>query len=427
MGERKSWPASPDTGMLLRIEIDGTGDLTDVTRRTLLVRSAADRAGRAGLRSPAAEPPGGRAQLDRTIRQLGLLQIDSVSVLARAHYQVPFSRLGPYDRAMLDDLVYRPGTFTEQWAHEASIVPVEHWHLFRHRRESHRVRPYGFEKFLAEQPAYAAWVLDEVRTRGPMAAEDLPDREGIDRRIVGSWYSVPRAVLEAHFGCGLLAVAGRRTDFARLFNLVERLIPAEHRGREIARDEAHRELLRLAAQAHGVGTAADLADYYRMPVTQVRPRLDELVESGILRPVRVEGWREPAYLDVEARLPRRIDAASLLSPFDPVVWYRPRVERLFEFEYRIEIYVPGPKRRWGYYVLPFLLGDRLVARVDLKADRARRRLLVLAAYLEPHAQPGPVASALAGELEAWARWLELDGIDIADRGDLAQSLAALTP
>jgi uncharacterized protein YcaQ len=304
-------------------------------------------------------------------------------------------------------------------------VPVEHWHLFRHRRESHRVRPYGFETFLDEQPEYAAWVLDEVRTRGPLAAEDLPEREGIDRRIAGSWYSVPRAVLEAHFGRGILAVAGRRLDFARLFDLAERLIPPEHHGREIAREEARRELLRLAARAHGVGTAADPADYYRMPVTQARPRLDELVEAGDLRRVRVEGWREPAYLDARAGVPRRIGAASLLSPFHPVVWYRPRVERLFDFEYRIEIFVPGPRRRWGYYVLPFLLGDRLVARVDLKADRPRRRLLVLAAYLESHAQPGPVASALAGELEAWARWLDLDGIDVADRGDLARPLADL--
>jgi uncharacterized protein YcaQ len=367
----------------------------------------------------------GARHLDRTIRQLGVLQIDTVSVLVRAHYQVPFSRLGPYDRTLLDDVLYRPGAFTEQWAHEASLVPVERWHLLRHRRESHRVRPYGFEKFLEEQPEYAAWVLDEVRTRGPLATEDLPERAGIDRRIEGSWYSVPRAVLEAHFGRGLLAVAGRRPDFARLFDLAERLIPAEHHGREISGDEAQRELLRLAARAHGVGTAADLADYYRMPVTQARPRLDELVEAGDLRRVRVEGWREPAYLDARASLPRRIDAASLLSPFDPVVWYRPRVARLFDFEYRVEIFVPGPKRRWGYYVLPFLLGDRLVARVDLKADRPRRRLLVLAAYLEPHAQAGPVVSALAGELEAWARWLDLDVIDVADRGDLARPLAAL--
>jgi uncharacterized protein YcaQ len=366
----------------------------------------------------------GARHLDRTIRHLGLLQIDSVNVLVRAHYQVPFSRLGPYDQTLLDDVVYRRGAFTEQWAHEASIVPVEHWHLFRHRREAHRVRPYGFESFLEERAEYAAWVLDEVRARGPLSAEDLPECEGVERRITESWYTVPRAVLEAHFGRGLLAVAGRGPDFSPRFDLAERLIPPGQHGREVSHDEARRELLRLAARAYGIATADDLADYYRMPVREGRPRLDELVEAGELRRVLVEGWREPAYLHPEARLPRRIDAASLLSPFDPVIWYRPRVSRLFDFEYRIEIYVPGPKRRWGYYVLPFLLGDRLVARVDLKADRDRRRLLVLSAYLEPHARPGPVASALADELKAWARWLDLNGITVEDRGDLAGPLAA---
>ncbi len=303
-------------------------------------------------------------------------------------------------------------------------MPVDHWHLLRHRREAHRVRPYGFESFLTQRPEYAAWVLDEVRSRGPLAAEDLPDQEGIDRRIVGDWTgTVPRAVLEAHFGRGVLAVAGRRPDFSRSFDLAERLIPPHHHGREVSREEAQRELLRLAARSHGVGTSDDLADYYRMPVREARPRLDELVEAGDLRRVRVEGWREPAYWHAGARLPRQINAASLLSPFDPVVWYRPRVARLFDVEYRIEIYVPGPKRRWGYYVLPFLLGDRLVARVDLKADRAGRRLLVLAAHLEPHARPGPVAAALADELVTWARWLDLDGVTVADRGDLASTLA----
>jgi uncharacterized protein YcaQ len=371
--------------------------------------------------------PSGRVaarHLDRLIRRLGLLQIDSVNVLVRAHYQVPFTRLGPYDRTLLDDVVYRRGAFTEQWAHEASIVPVEHWPLLHHRREALRVRPYGFESFLEERPEYAARVLEEVRGRGPLGAEDLPEQDGIERRIEGAWYTVPRAVLEAHFGRGLLAVAGRRADFSRLFDLAERLIPPEHHGRAVARDEAQRQLLLLAAKAHGVGTADDLADYYRMPVPEARPRLAELVAAGALRIVRVEGRREPAYLHPEARLPRRSDAASLLSPFDPLVWYRPRVARLFDFEYRIEIYVPGPRRRWGYYVLPFLLGERLVARVDLKADRPRRRLLVLAAYLEPHARPGPVASALAAELESWARWLDLDGVTVADRGDLARPLAA---
>ena len=185
------------------------------------------------------------------------MQIDSVNVLVRAHYQVPFSRLGPYERTLFDDVVYRRRSFTEQWAHEASIVPVEHWHLLRHRREVHRVRPWGFESFLEDRPEYAAWVLDEVRSRGPLAAEDLPEREGINRRIAGDDWTgtVPRAVLEAHFGRGVLAVAGRRPDFSRLFDLAERLIPPEHHGREIPRDEAQRELLApgraVARHRHG--------------------------------------------------------------------------------------------------------------------------------------------------------------------------------
>jgi len=367
----------------------------------------------------------GARDLRQTIRQLGLLQIDYVNVLVPAHYQVPYSRLGPYEKSHLDDLVYRRREFTEQWAHEASIVPVESWPLLRHRMETHRVRPYGFESFLEQNPEYVAWILDEVRTRGPLAADDVLERDVASHRIPGAWHSsVPRAVLEAHFARGRLAVAERRPDFARTFHVAERIIPAEHHSREVGREEAQRELLRLAARAHGVGTADDLADYDRMPVREARPRLAELVEAGELREVRVEGWRQPAYLHAKARLPRRIDAATLLSPFDPLIWYRVRAARLFDFEYRVEIFVTQAKRRWGYYVLPFLLGDRLVARVDLKADRQERRLLVLAAHIEPHAQPGPVAQALAAELRTMAGWLGLESVGVKRRGDLARPLAA---
>ena len=253
---------------------------------------------------------------------------------------------------------------------------------------------------------------------------DVPDQEGITRRIPGAWYSVPRAVLEAHFGRGVLGVADRRPDFTRVFDLAERIIPSEHHGRAVGRGEAQRELLCRAARAYGVGTADDLADYYRMPIRETRPRLAELVEAGELREVRVEGWRQPAYLHPEARVPKRIEAATLISPFDPLIWYRARVARLFDFEYRVEIFVPQAKRRWGYYVLPFLLGDRLTARVDLKADRTRRRLLVLAAHLEPHSQPEPVAHALAAELRTMAGWLGLESVVVERRGDFARPLAA---
>ena len=367
----------------------------------------------------------GPADLRRTIRQLGLLQIDFVNVLVPSHYLVPFSRLGIYERALLDDVVYRGREFTEQWAHEASIVPVETWPLLRHRMEAHRARPRGFDSFMEKNPAYVEQVLAEVRARGPLAADDLPGPEGAARRIAGAWIgTVPRAVLEAHFGRGLLAVAERRPNFARTFDLAERRLPVDHYRRRETHEESQRELLRRAARAHGVGAAADLADYYRMPLRAARERLAELVAAGELREVGVEGWREPAYLDPRAKRPRRIDAAALLSPFDPVVWYRPRTKRLFGFDYRLEIFVPQPKRRWGYYVLPFLLGDRLVARVDLKADRPRRRLLVRAAYAEASAPPATVAQALAAELKTMASWLRLESVAVERRGGLARSLAA---
>jgi uncharacterized protein YcaQ len=271
---------------------------------------------------------------------------------------------------------------------------------------------------------YAARALDLVRTRGPLTAEDLPDPEGCSRRIPGAWQSVPRAVLEAYFGRGVLAVADRRDNFARAYDLAERIVPPEHHGRTVSREEAQRELMRVAARALGVATAADLADYFRMRTPEARLRLGELAAAGELRVVHVEGWRETAYLHPDAALPDRVDGRALLSPFDPVVWYRPRAARLFGFDYRFEIFVPREKRRWGAYVLPFLHGDRLVARVDLKSDRPARRLRVLAAYAEPHADQGEVAAALAGELRAMAGWLGLESVAVGRRGDLARRLAA---
>ncbi|HXJ91306.1 MAG TPA: crosslink repair DNA glycosylase YcaQ family protein [Terriglobia bacterium] len=420
-------------------------------RRIALAAQGFDRPRPAGV---------GADHIRQVIRQLGLIQIDFVNVLVPAHYLVIFSRLGPYRRTLFDTVVYggkrwherdKPREFTEQWAHEASIIPVEIWPLLRHRMEVHRPRPWGFERFLEEHADYARWALEEVRVRGPLAADGLAAAEnvpGIERgqfgRIPGAWHgSVQRAVLEAHFGRGLLAVTERRANFARAFDLAERLIAAEHHGRRVEQDEAERELLRRAARSFGVGTADDLADYYRMPIRAARARLKELVDVGELREVRVEGWRGAAFLHHEASAPREIGAAALLSPFDPLVWYRPRVERLFSFDYRIEIFVPQPKRKWGYYVLPFLLGDRLVARVDLKADRAEDCLLVLAAYLEPAIRqrtdkkkfgsarepgvdyrPAAVAESLAQELQTLAGWLGLSSIAVGRGGDFTHQLAA---
>jgi hypothetical protein len=364
--------------------------------------------------------------LRRTIKQIGLLQIDSVSVLLPAHYQVPFSRLGAYDLRRLDDLIYRRREFTEQWAHEASIVPVESWPLLRHLMEPHERRMRALAAFMEREAEYVRRILDEIRARGPLTAAELPEPDGSRGRGGGWWgWTTAKAALEGHFARGALAIAHRRSaGFARAYDLAERVLPPQHHGRALPRAEAQRELLRLAARAVGVGTASDLTDYYRMPPRDARARIAELVAAGELREVRVEGWREAAYLHPRARLPRRIAASALLSPFDPVVWYRPRAARLFDFDYRIEIYVPKEKRRWGYYVLPFLLGERLVARVDLKADRATGRLLALAAHGEPHAAPDLVVPALTAELRTMADWLGLDEVAVSRRGDLARALAA---
>ena len=363
------------------------------------------------------------------VARLGLVQIDFVNVLVPAHYVVPFSRLGPYDRRRFDDLAYRRREWTEQWAHEASFVPMESWPLLAHRRAEHRPRPWGFAAFLAADPGYAERVLAAVRESGPLAADQLPPPEDGSHRLEHSWYStVARATLEAHFGQGRLAVAKRRADFARLYELAERLVPAEHLGRELPRHEQQRRLLAIAARAQAVGTAADLADHFRMPVAEARPRLAELVADGALAEVRVEGWRETAFLDPAARLPRRVGAAALVSPFDPLVWHRPRTRRLFGFDYRLEIFFPAAKRRWGYYVLPFLLGDRLVARVDLKADRAAGVLRVPGAWIEEAAAADPgagaVAAALAAELAVVAGWLGLGAVAVGRRGAFSRPLAA---
>jgi len=370
------------------------------------------------------------------IARLGLLQIDYVNVLVPAQYQVPFSRLGPYDRAALDDLVYRRRECAEQWAHEACIVPIETWGLLHHR--GHDRRSAWVARFMAKHGAYAADMVDRVRAKGPVTAADVPEPDGSKgRRPPGGFWSwtVAKIALEAQFAAGALAIADRRADFTRVYDVVERVVPAEHR-RAVDPKEARRELIRRAARALGVATLPELADYHRAPVRQTAVAVAELVEAGDLIPARVEGWREAAFLARGERGARGrtgdgtrgatpIDAAALISPFDPLVWNRRRTARLFGFDYRLEIWVPRAQRKYGYYVLPFLLGDRLVARVDLKADRPNRRLLVAGAWLEPKARPAAVAPALAAELRTFARWLGLgEPVAVARRGNLARPLAA---
>jgi uncharacterized protein YcaQ len=364
--------------------------------------------------------------LRRLIRQIGLIQIDSVSILCPAHYQVPFSRLGPYDRARLDDLIYKRRELTEQWAHEASIVPIEHWPLIRHHLGPHERRWGALDKFMTAHADYADRVLEEVRARGPVVAGDIDEPDGTRGKGGGWWgWTRAKATLEGHFSRGTIAIADRRAaGFARTYDLAERIVPDAHRSRVMTRQDAQRELIRIAARANGVATAADLADYYRMAPREARQRVVELANEGELREVRVEGWRDVAYLDANAKMPRSVKASALLSPFDPVIWYRKRAERLFEFDYRIEIYVPKEKRKFGYYVLPFLHDGRLSGRVDLKADRASGNLLVLGAYAEEHADRESLAPALATELRAMARWLGLDDVSVSKRGNVARALTS---
>lgn len=359
----------------------------------------------------------------RVINKLGLLQLDYVNVLIPAHYLVVFSRLGAYDTSRFHKLVYQGRDFTEQWAHEASIVPAELWPALEHRRRDYRPYPNSPIMKLKGKSRYLAETLELIRKIAPLTSQDLPEMEGPKRRP-GDWHrSLPRWALECHFGSGKLAVADRLPNFQRLYDLPERLIDSEHLERTMSREQSQRALLRQAANAFGVATLHDLADYYRMSAKEASPRLDELVEEGFLREVQVQGWQKPAYLASGARLPRSVTGASLLSPFDPLVWFRPRAERLFDFHYRIEIYVPANKRKWGYYVLPFLLDDRIVARVDLKADRKNQTLLVLASHAEESIDEARTINELARELEDLAGWLKLDRVKVSRRGVFARRLA----
>jgi uncharacterized protein YcaQ len=362
----------------------------------------------------------GLAHVRRAVQAQGLVQIDYVNVLAPAHHLVLFSRLGPYDRAHLATLLYDRRELFEHWAHEASILPLEMWPLLRHRMEGTPQLWPRFSRFATEHGPYIAEVLETVRARGPLTAAELAG----ETKRRGAWWgwSRPKIALEALLAHGHVGVSSRRTaGFARVYDLSERLIPPDLHGERVEVEDAQRELVRRAAARVGIGTVRDIADYFRMPSKDTATRIAELIRADELVPVRVDGWKDVAYRPVEAPSSRPLDAASILSPFDPVVWCRPRSERLFDFHYRIEIYTPAAKRKYGYYVLPFLLGDRIVARVDLKADRATDRLRVLAAHREPHAG-NEVAAPLMEELRAIARWLELSDVEVARRGDLAAAL-----
>jgi uncharacterized protein YcaQ len=376
-----------------------------------------------GFRDPRHAVPTMRT-FARTLERTGVLQVDSVNVLQRAHYMPLYSRMGPYDTALLHRAAQRrPRRVVEYWAHVQAFMPVDLWPVMRHRMASYRDKR-GKWGFVADDAVLEKSLLAEVAERGASTARDLDD--GLPRAKVNwGWnWSETRKTLDFLYMCGELAVAGRNGQFEILYDLPERVLPAAVLARPTPSvEDANRELVRRAARSHGVATARCLADYYRMSTADAAAAVAALVEDGELVPVAVEGWQRPAYLHRDARLPRRVGARALLSPFDPVVWERERTERLFDFRYRIEIYVPKPLREFGYYVLPFLLGDRIVARVDLKADRRAGVLRVVAAFAEQHA-PEETAAELAAELGALAGWLGLGAIEVGSRGDLAGPLRA---
>lgn len=384
-----------------------------------------------GFRDPRHALPTMRT-FTRTLARTGVLQVDSVNVLQRAHYMPLFSRMGSYDVRLLRRAAEeRPRRIVEYWAHVQAYMPVELWPVMRHRMDSYRERRGKWWPIVDVRPGLEADVLAAVRDRGPVTARDLEAELGSGPRTREHWgwnWSEARKVLDFLYMVGDLAIAGRNDQFEVRYDLPERVLPAHVLAAPTpSLEEANRELVRRAARSHGVGTAQCLADYFRMRlqpgagVTGAKAAIADLVEAGELLPVTIEGWRRPAYLHRDAARPRAVHARALLSPFDPLVWERARTEHLFGFRYRIEIYVPAHKREYGYYVLPFLLGDRIVARVDLKADRPGRRLLVKAAWAEEHAPP-ETAEELLEELQDMAGWLGLDEVTVEHRGDLAPAL-----
>ncbi|MER8722883.1 winged helix-turn-helix domain-containing protein [Mesorhizobium sp. M0410] len=370
---------------------------------------------------PAGTPD--RRHLARVLARTGLLQIDSVSAVVRAHYMPLYSRLGPYKLALLDDAaITRKRMVFEYWAHEASFLPVETYPLMRwrmQRAERGEEMYSGLAKWGREHAAYIEDIYREVAERGPIAASAFEGQKGS-----GGWWGWSHAkhAFEWLFWAGRITTAHRR-GFERFYDLPERVLPPAILALPVpCPEDAHRELLRISARAHGVATAGDLRDYFRLSPADIKGRIEELVEAGELLPVSVDGWSKTAYLHKNVRLPRRIEARALLAPFDPVVFERSRTERLFDFHYRIEIYTPAEKRRYGYYVLPFLLGDSIVGRVDLRADRPAGVLRVHAAYAEPGAPP-QTAAELFEELKQMQGWLGLERIEVTAAGDLGRPLA----
>ena len=366
------------------------------------------------------------SQVRKVMDRLGLLQIDSVNVLVRAHYLPLFSRLGSYDPALLDGLaVAKPKRCFEYWGHEASLLPIDCYPLLRWRM-ARALRGEGLwgqlASFAGERRGEADALLARIESEGPLAASDLADRS--TRRGMWAW-SDSKSALEWMFWAGLVTATHRRGNFERVYDLPERVLPRAVLQRPTpSESDAQRELIARSARALGVATADDLRDYYRLSATDARRAIEQGVEAGTLVPVSVRGWSQQAYLHQDARAGRNIEGPVLLSPFDPLVWHRPRCERLFGFRYRLEIYTPAHQRVHGYYVLPFLLDGALVARVDLKADRKTGTLVVQRAHIEPSA-PQCTGERLLQELRLMASWLGLSELRFTSQDELALLLTAL--
>jgi uncharacterized protein YcaQ len=372
-----------------------------------------------GLARPVGPGRRDRRHFRSLFDRIGLLQLDSVNVVARSHYLPVYARLGAYSRGALDDYTSHSGEVFEYWGHAASLLPVRLYPIFEWRR-AEIARSDWVKRFEQEHPGYLDSIYDEIAAVGPLSVGDLSDPGA----RTGPWWGHGRGrrALDRLILAGRIA-ARRDHKFGRVYDLPHRLIPGEYfEATPPSRDEAYRHLLDLSARHHGIGTAHDLADYYRLKVSLARPILAAMVRAGELDEVEVSGWKGPVYLHPEATQPRRVEGAALLSPFDPVVWERGRAERLFGFQYRIEIYVPEPKRVYGYYVLPFLLDGDLVARVDLKAHRDRGELEARGTYLEDGHDKTRVATALARRLRAMSDWLDLGDVTVDTRGNLAIAL-----
>ena len=374
--------------------------------------------------------PASRAAVHRAIDTTGLLQIDSVSVVVRAHYAPVFSRVGAYDRTIVDDAAWadstrRPRRLVEYWAHEAALVPVEDWPLMRWRMELYRHGRWGgAARILEREPTLVDDVLAVIEDRGASSAGEIEKHLDLDTPgRKGPWWdrSDVKVVCEQLFAAGVVSVPAR-TGFVRQYELSERVLPDSVLRRRVDESDAVRALVEKSSRALGIGTEPDLRDYYRLSQKQTKSAIADLVEDGVLDQVSVRGWNAPAYIHSEARTPRTATAAALLCPFDPMIFFRPRVERIFGFHYRIEIYTPQHKRIHGYYVFPFLLDGHLVARVDLKAVRARSELHVIAAYIEGDRDAGTIAPRLREVLHEMAQWLELERVVVGDRGDLVDAL-----